>query len=372
MIEWSNANKYNSFNSFKGLTYYKQYENIVDWMNHKIDELIPPIECNLDPIARCNLSCSFCIGQRYLRNHREEIGNMQELPSEYMYRLVTFLSEWGVKGLCISGGGEPSLHKSIGDIISYASYKGMDVSFVTNATNIDDSLAESLLVCRWVALSIDSADSETYKKIKGADKFDAVVNNIKLLSEFRRASSYTKVDLCFKYLILPENITSIYNACKLAKELGVQDFHCRPVDWERKDMKDSGKRDYDMNLIEEQFMKCHEEETPDFHVYTVTHKFSPEFHVIHDFKKCLASPLIIPILTDGNAYNCVEKKMMANFRLGSCYPDPENILTWWGSDKHRDLIKSVNINGCSRCIYAQYNRQIEDVVMQDKMCRSFP
>ena len=127
-----------------------------------------------------------------------------------------------------------------------------------------------------------------------------------------------------------------------------------------------------MDVVKEQFALCHEEETDDFHVYTVTHKFDPEFHVKHDFKKCLASPLVIPILTDGNAYLCVDRKMESKFRLGSCYPDPEKILDWWGSDKHREFVKSVNINKCSRCTWSQYNSQIESVVNKDGMCLSFP
>ncbi len=46
-----------------------------------------------------------------------------------MYRLVDFLSQWGVRGLCISGGGEPSLHEGVWGLPSYAVSKGMDVSF---------------------------------------------------------------------------------------------------------------------------------------------------------------------------------------------------------------------------------------------------
>ena len=111
MIEWSEGNKYNSFNSMKGLSFYQNYTQIMEWMNSTSNELPPPIECNLDIFAECNLDCYFCITQRYLKHHREEVGEMRQLPLDYMLKLVDFLSEWGVRGLCISGGGEPSLHK---------------------------------------------------------------------------------------------------------------------------------------------------------------------------------------------------------------------------------------------------------------------
>jgi len=76
-MEWSTVSKYNSFNSYKGLTYYENYKQIVKWLDG--DSYLPaPIECNLDPMAECNLRCYFCITQRYLRNQREEVGPMRK------------------------------------------------------------------------------------------------------------------------------------------------------------------------------------------------------------------------------------------------------------------------------------------------------
>jgi len=373
-VEWSN--KYNSFNSWKGLTYYQNYKAIVDWLNGA-NYLPPPVECNLDPIAECNLNCYFCITQRYLRTHREEVGEMRTLPIDYMLRLVDFLAEWGVRGLCISGGGEPTLHKGLPELIHHArelywhKQSGMDICLVTNATIMPMELAHALQSCRWVALSVDAADRDTYRAVKGSDAFDKVIENIRYIAELRKQYPH-KTDLCFKFLVLPENQHQIYDACKLARVLGVQDFHARPVDFERGDIEGHKKLNLDIGLIKEQFAKCHEEETEDFHVYTVTHKFDPELHVKHDFVKCLATPLVIPILQDGNAYICVDKKMESEFRLGSCYPNPENILKWWGSNEHRRAVTGVNIDECSRCTWSQYNAQIEGVVLRDNMCLNFP
>ena len=225
--EWTNS--FSSFNSMKGLSYYSNYKQIVAWMNGA-EYLPPPVECNLDPYAECQLECHFCITQRYLRHHREEVGEMRKLPRDYMFELVAFLAKWGVRGLCISGGGEPTLHSDMPELMVYARDKGMDVALVTNAVHMTPALMESICYsCRWVALSVDAADRETYKNVKGADRFNKVVENISNLVN-KRNQTNSKVDLCFKFLVLPENQNSIYKACLLAKSLGVQDFHCRPVD----------------------------------------------------------------------------------------------------------------------------------------------
>ena len=367
-MEWTNNNKYNSFNSYKGLTYYEHYRKIADWMNGS-QYLPPSVECNLDIFAECNLRCYFCVGQRYLRANRSEVEEMRILSGDYMLRLVDFLAAWGVRGLCISGGGEPTLHPALPKVIRQAHEK-MDVAVVTNATTITNDLAEALMLCRWVALSVDAGDKETYQTVKGRNYFDRVTNNIQRLTNLRRSTG-SRVDLGFKFLLLPENVQFIHETCKLAKELGVQDFHVRPVDFERSDIEGHKKLELDKDLVLEEFDKCHEEETEDFHVYTITHKFDSNFHVKHDFTKCLATPLVIPILQNQYTYLCVDKKMERPFRLGSCNP-PENVLTWWGSKEHLELVKSVDISKCSRCTWSQYNSQMEEVVLRDKMCLSFP
>ncbi|KKN12790.1 hypothetical protein LCGC14_1012890 [marine sediment metagenome] len=369
-MEWSNKVKYNSFNSFKGLTYYQNYEQIVRWVDGD-SYLPPPVECNLDPFAGCNLDCYFCITQRYLKDKREEVGEMRKLPLNYMTKMVDFLVEWGVKGLCLSGGGDPSLHPELPLIINYAKDR-MDVSVFTNAVKMYLPLADSLMNCKWISLSVDAAEEKAYKAIKGRDKFAEVIENISSLV-WNRKDVGSPVFLVFKLLILPENQYQIYDACKLAKKLGLQAIHIRPADFERKDIKGAKKLELDVEAIHKQFEKCHEEETEDFRVFTVTHKFDSDFHVKHDFGACLAPPLLIPILTDGNAYLCVDHKMEQRYRIGSCYPNPRSILDWWGSDEHRQMMKTIIINSeCSRCTFSQYNQQIEQVVMKDNMFRNFP
>ena len=369
MIEWSARNKYSSFNSMKGLSYYTHYQKIVGWLDGK-NELPPPIECNLDPIAECNLECGFCITQRYLKVNRDEVGPMRKLPTAYMLELTDFLAAWGVKGLCISGGGEPTLHDGMPATIKRAVSRGMKTSVFTNATCLSSEIAEALVLCQWVALSVDAADPVTYHRVKGRSLLPLVLRNIERLVALR-SQNQSKVALCFKFLLLPSNAGSVYQACILAKSLGVQDFHARPPDLERGDVQGKAPQ-FDMKRLEEDLARCHEEETEDFHVYTITHKFSPSLHVQHNFTRCLASPLVIPILTDGNAYLCVDRKMESAFKMGSCYPTPQDILGWWGSDSHRDLIKSVDISRCSRCTWGEYNRQIEEAVLEDKLCLSFP
>jgi len=115
-------------------------------------------------------------------------------------------------------------------------------------------------------------------------------------------------------------------------------------------------------------------EDEDFKVFTVTEKYDSEFHVKMNFNYCIATPLLIPILQDANAYICVDRKIEADYKLGSCNP-PSNILKWWGSNEHRQKLKSIKPERdcCNlRCTFSQYHKQMEDVVLMDTMMRAFP
>lgn len=362
-MEWSNQSKYNSFNSYKGLSYYEHYKRIVGWLEEK-NELPPPVECSLDPIMKCNNNCYYCNSQTYLHKKPAPPLNWGE-----MYSIIEFLVLWGVKGLCFGGGGESTLNQEVANMIGLANTKGLQTALVTNGSMLYDGyLREALMGSRWVGVSLDAGETETYKRIRGVDKFCEVIYGIQHLVALK-VERQSKVDIAIKVLVLPENYTKLYDICELAKSLGVDDFHIRPVDLERKDFKTLQKLNLDLTTIHDQFARCHELETDKFHVYTVMHKYDENFHVKHDFNGCLASPLVIQICTDGQCYVCVDHRMEERFRLGSMV----DIKSWWGGRKHRELVKSIDPHReCSRCTWSEYNKQIEEVVINDRMCVAFP
>src|SRR3990167_2073891 len=177
-MEWAERNKYSSFNSYKGLAYTSQYRQILDWMD-RADYLPPPVECNLDPIAECNAHCYFCVTQRYLRDNRSEVGPMRMLSKDYMYRLTDFLADWGVKGLCISGGGEPTLHQAVPEILLHAHDRGMKTSLFTNGITLTDEMIDALWTCQFVTWSINANDAELFKRFEGVALFENAINSLK-------------------------------------------------------------------------------------------------------------------------------------------------------------------------------------------------
>lgn len=352
MKEWSSLSKYNSFNSYKGLTYYEHYKKIVKWLDGK-GTLPPPIEASLDPINACNQRCYYCNSQRYLREHP---AGLQKWDKSYIRNLLLGLARDGVKAFCWGGGGEALLNDAVKGMTEYGVGLGMEASIITNGVLLDKF--PDLKLCRWVGVSLDSADSAAYKKVRGTDDCETVLHNVQ---ELVNESSETAI--CVKALILPETLASLYYTCQLSRDyLDVDEFHIRPVDLERRDYKGRRTAQIDEDVLKDVLDACRSLETKYFRVYSVMHKYTDELRTKQEFKYCFASPLVMQLCTDKKMYVCVDHRLELRFEIKE-----------WGSEQHRQLLKSIDPSKeCSKCTWCEYNRQVEEVVIEDKMCVNFP
>lgn len=378
MKEWSDKNWYNSFNSAKGLLYRKWYESIIEWRDKefvspfiKKKSPLPPIEASVDPSPNgaCQLKCSHCNAYKYL-------GKTGAIPDKGLIDLHKFLIDWGVLAFCEGGGGEPTLRKNLSEIFWLIKKANRQSSIATNAIAFNDKLIEAMAnCCRWVACSVDASNEETYKKGRKGDYFKIVIKNILLLVKKVRELN-TNCDVAYKFLITPYNYNEIYDACKLAQSLGVNDYHCRPMDLSHQGMGNQKIKNfqYSVDKIKEQFQKCHQLEDENFKVYTVTHKYDENFKPRKNFTQCYAMPLVIQCCPDGNVYACVDQRLQEDYKLGSYYPNPENILNFWGEKKHYDLAFGDTPKKCNtRCTFTKYCEQCEMLFANDKdlMCINF-
>ena len=364
MREWSKKNEFNSFNSWKGLLYTDWYKAVIR------GEFLPPVEASLDPIHQCNLLCEHCNAHRYLVDHTLKERRM---PDDHLINLVQFLGRWGVKAICFGGGGEPTMHTKLAEAIKLTTSLGMEASVATNGTLFNDNLVNSLKLCRWVGISLDAATPETYMIGRNKDLFATAIKNMTLLvNEIKKAASIC--DVAYKFLIFDYNQHEIYDACQLAKNIGVKDFHARPADFSHQGMGAKRKpTHYNIDLILEQFEQCHLLEDDDFRVFTVMHKFDDQMKPRKDFSQCYAAPLCIQLCADGKVYFCPDTRHKEEFLLGSHYPDPEKILEIWGHDRHKKMVFGNSPGICqTRCTFAPYNRQCENLFTgKDPMCWRF-
>jgi MoaA/NifB/PqqE/SkfB family radical SAM enzyme len=306
----------------------------------------------------------------------------KSMSEGHLIRLADFYKMWGVKSTCIAGGGEPLMNPGIPAFLERLKHNGIEAGIITNGSLLTPELSKVIAkTCRWIGISMDAGSAEVYKEVKGINDtgmFARVVGNIGDLTY--ACEKYKGCDVAYKYLLHPKNHKDIYTAAKLAKDLGCKDFHLRPVGWDNLTVT-KGKAPIGKALksvIGEVELQCSEArallegENDDFKFYGVRHKFNPNMTRKVNFRKCWAAPLILTFGADGNCHLCFDMRGNKDLILCKHEPHPARVLLHWGSPRHVKILDDIDVTKCPRCTFGPYNEIVEQVFVEDKMCRYFP
>lgn len=364
MSEW--LDKYNPFNSWKVLTHSKNFEAILK------NKPIPPIVVNFDLTNKCNYNCNFCMFAN--RKRTDQTGQWfregnQDLPKGYALKLPKIWKEWGVKSVCLAGGGEPSIHPDCKEFIKECNKQGLELGFVTNGYLVNDEDWWKVVAknCKFIGFSVDAGNEDDYSKSKGVPKgyFEKVLNNIVGVANAKRKFK-TKVQIGFKYLLDEFNYNSIYKAAEIASQIGVNHFQFRPaIDPNYKFFQ--GKIDMIWGQIE---AAQKDFENKNFKVFGVKHKFNKDLSKKHCFNKCRANMLTTTWCANGKVYMCTDTRGNPWSYLVDHYPDPMKVIEYWGSKDHLEKVSRIDHKNCDRCTLTAYNEMFENVFIEDKMDRN--
>jgi len=353
---------YNPFNSMKVMLWRQHLEGMAT------GKLLPPVTVDFDPTNQCNSNCIWCNSAMFRKKHPDSMS------TEHMLELANFLGEWGVKSACVAGGGEPMLNYGTAEFLRRMKKVGVKTGVITNGIYMTEDQARAIVESsEWCGVSIDAGTQESFKKIHRVDKFDAVIENVKQLVEIKKEKK-SNIQITYKYLLHPYNANDVYKAAVLAKKIGVNAFHSRPVCWDN--LYDQTPRDpidftrY-VDFINKQSRDALKLNDENFHFYGVRHKFGENLERKVNFEKCRATSIMAVYCADGTVQLCHDLRGKEEWVLCR-HDDPEEILKVWGSKEHLDMIESIDPNKCPRCTFGAYNEIIEKVIIEDNMYRDFP
>ncbi len=357
---WSSD--YNPFNSLKILLWSAKLSALAR------GELPVPITSDTDPTNHCNYNCSHCNAQKYRSKGK------YMLSEEQLIKMADIHGQWGIKSTCIAGGGEPCMNPNLGKYIRRLAFNEVGSGVITNGSVMTEEQMEAITdCCRYTGFSVDAGNEFHFIGIKGIlDRrvFHRVIENLTKLCNMRERKK-SHIDIAYKYLVFPSNVKSIFEGAKLAKECGVQHFHLRPgcTDNIQSAIKQR-KVEFD-NSIEDakyQIALAQELEDDNFKVFGVQHKFGDKWERKVNFKKCRAVSIMPTFGADGNVHLCFDSRE----KEGWIMCKHEEIMDYWGSEKHRKMLETIDPKQCPRCTYGIYNEIIERVFIEDSMCRDFP
>ena len=292
-----------------------------------------PVNVEIDLSNRCSLGCEWChFAYTHTRGKLAGADKPEgaipggDLMDQFLaYSILSDLENCGVRSITWTGGGEPTLQPHFDSIINFTL---IDQGVYTNGINIDTSRAELLKdKCKWVYISLDEPDQESYKKHKGADKFTQVCMNIIKLVEAKGSAT-----IGVGFLINKDNWEDAYDMYELGKKLGVDYVQFRPTilfDWENPNIpnEDRSWMYKAINYLEEL------EILPGLIIDIDRFKNYRDWHE-HGYQTCWWSGIQAVITPNGKVWTCVNKREYPGAEIGDL--SKETFIEIW---KRRKIVK---------------------------------
>lgn len=264
---------------------------------------IAPIYIRIKPTNYCNHKCYYCSYADNELGLRDSVNKQDQIPWKKMQEIIADMKDMGVKAVTFSGGGEPLVYPHIVEAMQGVLNAGIDLSIITNGQLLKEGRAEVLTKAKWVRISFDSANAETYAKVRQLplEAFDEVCGNI---AEFARIKQ-SSCELGVNFVINHENAGQVFDMAQMVKELGVN--HIKYTARVTKDLF-AYHEPFKTSVIDQIHRAKDELESETFRVinkYEGDFDSALVFHRCYD--KCYINRIFTVIAADSKVYFCHDK-----------------------------------------------------------------
>ena len=343
--------------------------------------MIAPTEIQLDLEAFCNDNCSFCSyrkedgynnemlklikaepGEQYHDNKPTGKPSIESrIPDDVVLRIPEMMVEAGIMAVEITGGGEPTMHPKLDELLDLLGKANREIGLVTNGSLLSDKRIDLIVKnCLWVRISMDSASPITHKRIHRTPgfSFDDRIEKIKKLAKYKDES----LTLGISFIITPENIFEVEDAALLYA--GIDGINHLRFSWmydkqgtagltldqidEVKILLDTLKEKYDRD----DFFIAYEKNR-------IAHYSAP-----NKFDKCYFQKFVWAIGADSNVYPCCIMKYHPKFANGNIKDSTLQEII-----QNQDTLakqNDVDPTQCFPCWLRERNGQIAGAVEQPK------
>lgn len=323
---------------------------------------IAPIYIRIKPTNYCNHRCYYCSYADSELGLRNAVNRQDQISWEKMQEIILDISDMGVKAVTFSGGGEPLIYPYIVEAMQRILDTGIDLSVITNGQLLKGDRAQVLSKAKWVRISLDSADADTYSKIRQlpSDAFVEVCENIRNFSQIKQKGC----ELGVNFVVNHENASQVYDTARLVKSLGVD--HIKFTARVTKDLFQYHKP-FRANVKEQIYRAKAELEDGKF---DVINKYEGDFDsalVFHrNYNKCYINQIFTVIAADSKVYFCHDKAYVEEGVVGDLKERSFKKL-WFSEDVVKRYQEFNPCNECNHhCVYDDRNELLNTFYSLDK------
>jgi len=294
-------------------------------------EFFYPLHLDIGVSSACNYRCVHCY-----YDYQDHKSNM--LEPRRLIRLISEISEIGVKSIYFASNGEPLMNKALPDAIVCAKRGGIDVAMSTNGVLLDTDTSKIILGnLSWIRVSMLAASRKKYCLLHkaSADDYKRVIKNLEqavYLKQKNKLSTIMGAQMC----ILPDNGNEVSALAKMVKDIGLNYIAIRPIS---QNIRNNFKVQRDLiQKFASQLKKAQELECKDFQV-SIRCDLENERKT---YTKCLGLPFISYIAADGGVYACGCFLGENKYFLGSIYKNSFKDI--WLSKRRSSVMKRITNN----------------------------
>ena len=178
----------------------------------------------LCPTGQCNASCGFCS----VTTNRSGIIKKQipfDKINSFFLPIIRTAQMFGIEG-----NGEPTLYDHFSDLVVSLTAGGTPIYLITNGERLTEHQIALLLAAQTnsINFSLNAATAETHKRVMKLKSFDAVVENIRCLVDWRGESQLPLISVSF--VVTHHNIKEVSEFLRFAEwGLRVDRIFVRPL-----------------------------------------------------------------------------------------------------------------------------------------------
>ncbi|MDD5012060.1 MAG: radical SAM protein [Candidatus Nanoarchaeia archaeon] len=328
----------------------KHLDRLIAWRD---GEIVYPIAADFNLTNKCNNRCPLCVSS--------ESRDNTTVNFEDAKRIIQELKDVGTRSIYFAGGGDPTCHENLEEIIRLTKSKDMDVAVCTNGYKMSDGVIDAIVdCCSWMRISLDADGPEIYKRTHGMskDSFYRVIENMSKLAIKKREKN-SEIVIGAAYLLGPETVSGIYNAAELCKKIGIDGIRFRPFfEWMNSEKFPEKERE----IMLREFEFCNRLKSNNFSVsYPEDRLQAVVTKKIRHYDKCYVPHVITAISADLKLYPCCVLRNNPKYVLGDL--KEKSFREIWESDERRKVHEKIDVNDCPNpCQYEKDNKIMHAVI----------